>query len=86
MEHEVRYDVDGQQVREDFEVEEIMGSEYSTGQKKVLNPIKWIGYPEQLEWTAEPLEDLPQALVREFHKRQPEAPMDDKLQKKVRRR
>ena len=31
MKHEVGYDVDGQQVLEDFEVEEIMGSEYSTG-------------------------------------------------------
>ena len=31
IEHEIGYDVDGQQVFEDFEVEEIMGSEYSTG-------------------------------------------------------
>ena len=31
MEHEVGYDVVGQQVLEDLEVEEIMGSEYSTG-------------------------------------------------------
>ena len=36
MEHEVGYNVDGQQVLEDFEVEEIMGSEYSIGRKKVL--------------------------------------------------
>ena len=37
---EIWYDVDGQQVLEDFEVEEIMGSEYSTGRKKVLYLIK----------------------------------------------
>ena len=47
MEHEVGYDVDGQQVLEDFEVEEIMGSENGTGRKKVLYHIKWAGYPEQ---------------------------------------
>ena len=40
MKHEVGYDVDGQQVLEDFEVEEIIGSEYSTGRKKVLYLIK----------------------------------------------
>ena len=86
IEHEVGYDVDGQQVLEDFEVEEIMGSEYSTGRKKVLNLIKWKGYPEQSEWTEEPLEHLPRALVHELHTRHPEATMDDKLKKKVRRR
>ena len=81
-----RYDVDGQQVLEDFEVEEIMGSENSTGRKNVLYRIKWTGYPEQSEWTEEPFEHWPRALVREFHKRHPEATMDDKLKKKVMRR
>ena len=79
MEHEVGYDVNGQQVLEDFEVEEIMGSEYSTGRKKVLYLIKWTGYPEQSVRTEEPLEHFPRALVREFHKHHPEAAMDDKL-------
>ena len=86
MEHEVEYDVDSQQVLEDFEVEESRGSDYSTGRKKVLYLIKWKGYPEQSEWTEEPLEHLPRALVREFHKRHPEAAIDDTLKKKVRRR
>ena len=54
MEHEVGYDVDGQQVLEDFEGEQIMGSEYSMGRKKVLYLIKWTGYSEQSEWTEEP--------------------------------
>ena len=84
IEHEVGYDVDGQQVLEDFEVEAIMGSVYSTGSKQVLYLIKWTGYPEQSEWTEEPLEHLPRPLVREFHKRYPAAAMDDKLKKKVR--
>ena len=86
MEHEVGYDVDGQQVLEDFEIEKIMGFEYSTGRKRVLYLIKWTGYPEQSEWTEEPLEHLPSALVREFHERHLEAAMDDMLKWKVRRR
>ena len=86
MEQEVGYDVDGQRVLEDFAVEDIMGSVYNTGRKKVLYLIKWTGYPDQSEWTEEPLEHLPRALVREFHKRHPESAMDDKLKKKVRRR
>src|SRR5436853_2946312 len=44
MEHEVGYDVDGQQVLEDFEGEEIMGSHYNAENKKVLYLIKWKGY------------------------------------------
>ena len=86
MEHEVGYHVYGQQVLEDFEVEEIMGSDYSMGRKKVLYLIKWTVYPEQSEWNEVRLEHLPRALVREFHKRHPEAAMDEKLKKKVRRR
>ena len=66
----------GQQVVEDFEVEEIMGSEYSTGRKKVLYVIKWTGYPEQSAWTEEPLEHLPRAHVCEFYKHHPEASVD----------
>ena len=78
--------MEGQQVIEDFEMEEIMGSEYSTGCKKVLYLIKWTGYPEQSEWTEQPLDHLPRGLVSEFHKRHLEATMDDKLKKEVWRR
>ena len=38
--HEVGYDVEGNQVHEDFEVEEIMGSHYNTAGNKVLYLIK----------------------------------------------
>ena len=38
--HEVGYDVEGIQVLEDFEVEEIMGSHYHAEWKKVLYLIK----------------------------------------------
>ena len=86
MEHEVGYDVDCQQDLEDFEVEEVMGLEYSTGPKKVLYLCKWTCSPEQSESTEEPFEDLARALVREYHQLHHEATMDDKLKKKFRRR
>ena len=79
--HEVGYDVERNQVLEDFEVEEIMGSHYNAEQKKVLYLIKWKGYLEKSGWTEEPLEHLPRALVRSFHARHPGAAMDDKLKR-----
>ena len=75
----------GNQVSEDFEVEEVMGSQYNTEKNKVLYHIRWKGYPVQSEWTAEPLEHLPWAMVREFHEHHPEAAMDTKLTKNFRR-
>ena len=63
MDHEVVYDVHWQQVLEDFGLEEILGSEYSTGRKNALYLMKWTGYSEQSKWTAEPLEHLPRAVV-----------------------
>ena len=82
--HEVSNDVEGNQVLEDFEVEEIMGSYYNTERQKVLYLIKWKGYLEQSEWTEEPLEHLPRALVRLFQSRHPGAAIDDKLQRRAR--
>ena len=82
--HEVGYDVEGNQVLEDFEVEEIMGSHYNAERKQVLYLIKWKGYPEESEWTEEPLEHLPHELVRSFHARHSRAAMDDKLKRRAR--
>ena len=65
--HKVGYNVEGNQVLADFEVEEIMGSRYNAEGNKVLYLIKWKGYPEESEWTEEPLEHLPRSLVRSFH-------------------
>ena len=79
--HEVGYDVECNQVLEDFEGEEIMGSHYNAERKKVLYLIKWKGYLEESEWTEEPLEHLPHAIVRSFHTRHPGATMDDKLKR-----
>ena len=47
--HEVGYDVDGNQVLEDFKVEEIMGSHYNVNGNKVFYFIKWKDYPEESE-------------------------------------
>ena len=83
VEHKVGYDVDGQRVYEGtFNTDEIMGSQYNTQEKKVLYLIMWEGYPEESEWIEEPLGYLPKHLVEEFHKRHPEAAMDDVLKKK----
>ena len=82
--HEVGYDVEGNQVLEDFEEEKIMGSHYNAEHKKVLYLIKWKGYLEESEWTEEPLEHLPRALVRSFHARHPGAAIDDKLKHRAR--
>ena len=82
--HEVGYDVEGNQVLEDFEVEEIMGSHYNAERKMVLYLIKWKGYLEESEWTKEPLEHLPHALLRSLHARHPGAAMDDKLKRRSR--
>ena len=77
--HEVGYDVEGNPVLEDFEVEEIMGSHYNPERKKVLYLIEWKGYLEESEWTEEPLEHLPRALVRSFHACHSGSAMDDEL-------
>ena len=77
--HDVGYDVEGNQVLEDFEVEEIMGSHYNAESNKILYLIKWKGYLEESEWTEEPLEHLPRALVRVFHASHPGAAMDARL-------
>ena len=82
--HEVGFDVEGNQVLEDYEVEEIMGFHYNAERKKVLYLIKWKGYLEESEWTEEPLEHLPRALVRSFHARHPGAAMDVKLKCRTR--
>ena len=82
--HEVGYDVEDNQVLEDFEVEEIMGSHYNAKQKKVLYLIQWKGYLEESEWTEEPLEHFPRALVRSFQARHPGAAMHNKLKCRTR--
>ena len=82
--HKVGYVVKGNQVLEDFEVEEIIGSHYDADGNKMLYLIKWKGYPEESEWTEEPLEHFPRALVCIFHASHPEAAMDARLRRRAR--
>ena len=82
--HEVGYNVEGNQVLEDFEVEEIMGSHYNAERKMILYVIKWKGYLEESEWTEEPLKHLPRVLVRSFHTHHPGPAIDDKLKRHTR--
>ena len=49
--HEVGYDVEGNQVLDDFEAEEIMGSHYNAEWNMVLYLTKWKCYLEEAEWT-----------------------------------
>ena len=81
--HEVGYDVEGNQVLVDFKVEEIMGSHYNAEGNEELYLIKWKGYPEESEWTEEPLEHLPRALVGAFHASHPGAAMDARLRRRA---
>ena len=76
--------MEGNQVLKDFKVEETMGSHYNAERKKVLYLIKWKSYWEETEWTEEPLEHLPRALVSSFHAGHPGAGMDDRLKRRAR--
>ena len=76
--------MEGNQVLEEFEVEEIMGSHYNAEGNKVLYLIERKGYPEESEWTEEGLEQLPRALVRAFHASHPGTAMDARLQRGAR--
>ena len=82
--HEVGYDVEGNQVLTYLEVKEIMGSYYNADGNKVLYLIKWKGYPEESEWTEEPLEHLLHALVHAFHVSHPGAAIDARLRRRAR--
>ena len=71
--------MEGNQVREDFEVEEIMGNHYNAKGNRVLYLIKCKGSPVESEWTEEPLVHLPCTLVRAFHASHPGAAMHARL-------
>ena len=82
--HEIGYNVEGYQVLEHLEVEEIKGSHYNTAGNKVLYLIKWKGYQEESEWTDEHPEHLPCALVRAFKASHPGDAMDARLLRRAR--
>jgi len=76
-EHQVGYDVDGCEYQTGYEVKEIMCSQFNKEWKEVLYLVKWEGYPEETDWTEEPYENFDEKeLLREFHRRNPQAAKD----------
>ena len=65
----------------DWIPEEIMGSSYSRGQRRVLYLIRWEGYPDEKSWTEEPYEHLENCvdLLRDFHSKNPAASRDHRF-------
>ena len=67
---------------EEYDVDEIMGST-KKGQR-VLYLVKWLDYPDQRDWTNEPFDNFSEGgleKLREFYRRNPEAPRDYRLAK-----
>ena len=69
---------------EECNVEEVMSSvECSRGNnKRILYLVKWLDYPERMDWTQEPFDNFSVGgleKLREFHRRNPEGPRDYRL-------
>jgi hypothetical protein len=80
--NELGYDVDGYQFETGYEVEEIMGSQYSKERNRVLYLVKWKGYPDEADWTEEPYENFEdKGLLKEYHKRNPQAAKDNRIRR-----
>jgi len=71
---------------EEYDVEEVISSvERDRGNnKRILYLLKWLDYPERKDWTEEPFDNFTVGgleKLREFHRRNPEAPRDYRLTK-----
>jgi hypothetical protein len=65
---------------EEYDVEEVMGS-IKKG-RRILYLVKWLDYPDRKDWTEEPFDNFSLGgldKLREFHKRNPDAPRDYRL-------
>jgi len=64
-----------------WEIDEIMGSSYDQdGNVKYLT--KWVGFPEEENWTEEPLEHFlgsGEGMIRAFHRKHPNAAKDPRV-------
>jgi hypothetical protein len=63
-------------------VDEIMGS--TKKGRRVLYLVKWLDYPDRRDWTNELFDNFSEGgleKLREFHRRNPEAPRDYRLAK-----
>jgi len=69
---------------EEYDVEEVMSSvKCSQGNnKRILYLVKWLDYPERKDWTEETFDNFSEGgleKLREFHRRNPDAPKDNRL-------
>ena len=67
---------------EEYDVDEIMGS--TKKGRRVLYLVKWLDSPGQRDWTNKPFDNFSEGgleKLREFHRRNPEAPRDYRLAK-----
>jgi len=69
---------------EEYNVEDVMSSvERGRGNnKRILYLVKWLDYPERKDWTEEPFDNFSVGgleKLREFHRRNPDAPRDYRL-------
>jgi hypothetical protein len=48
--NELGNNLDGYEYDTDYEVDEIMGSQYSKERKRIVYLVKWKGYPDEADW------------------------------------
>jgi hypothetical protein len=66
--------VDSYEYEIGYEVEEIMGSQYSKEWKQVFYLVQWKGYSEEADWTKESYENFDdKRLLKEYYKLNPQA-------------
>jgi hypothetical protein len=65
---------------EEYDVDEVMASVKKS--RRVLYLVKWLDFPDRQDWTNEPLDNFSVGgldKLREFHRRNPDAPSDYRL-------
>jgi len=65
---------------EEYDVDEVLGS--TRKGRRVLYLVKWLDYPDRKDWTEEPYNNFSVGgleKLREFHRRNPDAPRDHRL-------
>jgi len=73
-------EVDDVEQVEEYDVEEVMSSRKHS--RRILYLVKWLDYPERKDWTEEPFDNFSVGgleKLREFHRRNPDAPRDYQL-------
>jgi len=64
----------------EYDVDEVLGS--TRKGRCILYLVKWLDYPDQKDWTEEPYDNFSVGgleKLREFHRKNPDAPRDYRL-------